>query len=83
MPDSAAGKTTRRVVCIRLAPIASEPWRIDWGTADIASSAREAIVGSTITPRTSPAASELVKLTLRLRKSCSSVGVTNLRAKKP
>ena len=32
-PDNAAGRTTRTVVCIRLAPMAIEPWRIDWGTA--------------------------------------------------
>ena len=33
MPERAAGKTTRSVVCIRLAPMASEPCRIACGTA--------------------------------------------------
>ena len=83
MPDRAAGKTTRSVVCIRLAPMANEPCRIACGTADMASSASEAMVGMIITPRTRPAASTLVKFTSMFKMSCSSVGVTKVRAKKP
>jgi len=82
-PDSAAGRTTRRLVCIRLAPIAKEPWRIACGTAENESSDSEAIVGMIITPSTSPAARALVKPTPMLRMSWSSVGVTNVSAKKP
>ena len=33
-PERAAGQTTRSVVCIRLAPIASDPWRSACGTAE-------------------------------------------------
>ena len=82
-PDRAAGSTTRSVVCIRLAPIASEPCRMDWGTADRASSESEATVGMIITPSTRPAASALVKPTSMFRMSWSRVGVTKDRAKKP
>ena len=82
-PERAAGKTTRRLVCIRLAPIASDPCRIACGTAEKASSDSEAIVGMIITPRTRPAASALVKPTSMLRRSCRSVGVTKVSAKNP
>ena len=83
IPDSAAGKTTRSVVCIRLAPMANDPCRSAWGTAVIASSASEAMVGMTITPSTRPAASALVKPTSIDRMSWSRVGVTKLSAKNP
>ena len=83
MPESAAGKTTRSVVCIRLAPIASEPWRSAWGLPTSRPRTSEAMVGMTMTPSTSPAARTLVKLTFMPRMSCSRVGVTKLRAKKP
>jgi hypothetical protein len=59
IPESAAGNTTRSVVCIRLAPMASEPCRSASGTADSESSESEATVGMIITPSTSPAPSEL------------------------
>ena len=83
MPESAAGKTTRSVVCMRFAPMASDPWRSACGTADIASSASEATVGMIITPSTRPADRALMNPTSRLRISCSRVGVTKLRAKNP
>ena len=74
MPESAAGKTTRSVVCILLAPMASEPCRSASGTALIASSESDATVGTIITPSTSPAASALVKPTSMPSRSCSSAG---------
>ena len=83
MPDRAAGNTTRSVVCIRLAPMANEPCRIACGTADMASSASDATVGMIMTPSTRPAASALVKPTSMFKMSCSRVGVTKVRAKKP
>jgi hypothetical protein len=59
MPEIAAGKTTRNVVRILLAPSAKEPCRSAEGTALIASSDSDATVGMIITPRTRPAASTL------------------------
>ena len=60
MPESAAGKTTRSdglQLGWRRGPNA--PSRSDCGTADIASSATDAIVGSTRMPRMMPADSAL------------------------
>ena len=82
-PEMAAGSTTRSVVCIRLAPIASEPWRSAIGTAENESSASEAMVGTIITPRTRPAARALVKPTSMLSRSCRMLGVTKESAKNP
>ena len=60
MPDSAAGKTIRSETCMRFAPRPNAPSRSDCGTADIASSAIEAIVGSTSRPMMRPAESAVV-----------------------
>ena len=54
MPDSAAGKTTRTTTCHFAAPSPKAPSRSDCGTADIASSLTDAIVGSTRMPRMMP-----------------------------
>ena len=59
MPESAAGNTIRSDTCMRLAPRPNAPSRSDCGTADIASSAIEAIVGSTSRPMIRPAESPL------------------------
>jgi hypothetical protein len=59
MPESAAGKTTRRVTCSFAAPRPNAPSRRDWGTADIASSEIEATVGTTRKPMMMPAARPL------------------------
>ena len=79
----AAGKTTRSVVCIRFAPMAKDPCRSASGTADIASSERDAMVGMIITPRTKPADKALVNPTSMCRTFWSRFGVTKERAKKP
>ncbi len=50
-PERAAGRTTRRIVCHWVAPIASEPSRYERGTACSASSEIAMIVGRIITPR--------------------------------
>ena len=59
MPDSAAGKTIRSDTWSFDAPRPNAPSRSDCGTADIASSATEAIVGSTSRPMMRPAARPL------------------------
>ncbi len=82
-PDSAAGSTTRRVVCMRLAPIANEPCRSERGTAESASSESEAMVGMIMTPSTIPAERELVKVTSRPSHPLRMTGVTKNTAKNP
>ena len=67
MPESAAGKTTRSETWSLLAPRPNAPSRSDAGTADIASSATEAIVGRTSRPRMIPADSALKVLTSMCR----------------
>ncbi len=47
MPGIEAGRTWRRIVCHWVAPSASEPSRIEGGTARIASRAAMMIVGRT------------------------------------
>ena len=81
MPDSAAGKTTRSETWNLLAPSPNAPSRSDWGTADIASSATEAMVGSTSRPRMMPADSALKVLTSMWRRPRSTSGVKNVSAK--
>ena len=81
MPDSAAGKTTRSDVCSRLAPRPNEPSRSDCGTADMASSDTEAIVGMTMKPITIEADRTLKTLTSRLAMSFRMLGVKKVSAK--
>ena len=57
--DSAAGKTIRSDTCSLLAPRPNAPSRSEAGTADIASSETEAMVGSTSSPMMMPAARPL------------------------
>ncbi len=51
MPGIAAGSTWRRIVCHCVAPSASEPSRIEGGTARIASRAAMITIGSTSSAR--------------------------------
>ncbi len=81
MPERAAGKTTRSEVCSRVAPRPNEPSRSDWGTADIASSDTDAIVGMTMKPMMIEAASTLKTPTFTFRKSCRTFGVKKVSAK--
>ena len=81
MPDSAAGKTTRSETCSLLAPSPKAPSRSDAGTADIASSATDAIVGSTSRPRMMPADSALNLLTSMPSTPRRTSGVKNVSAK--
>ena len=74
MPDSAAGKTTRSDTCSLLAPSPNAPSRSDAGTADIASSATEAIVGSTSSPRMIPADSALNGVDLDAQELAQDLG---------
>ena len=55
MPERAAGKTIRRETWSLEAPSPNAPSRSEAGTADIASSATDAIVGRTSRPRMMPA----------------------------
>ena len=55
MPERAAGKTIRSETCSLEAPSPNAPSRSEAGTADIASSATDAIVGRTSRPRMMPA----------------------------
>ena len=59
MPEIAAGTTTRVETWSRSAPRPYAPSRSACGTADIASSESEAIVGISITPMTRPPARTL------------------------
>ena len=68
MPESAAGNTTRSEVCSRLAPRPNEPSRSDCGTADMASSDTEAIVGMTMKPITIEADEHVEDADVELRR---------------
>ncbi len=81
MPESAAGKTTRRETWSLEAPSPNAPSRSDCGTADIASSDTEAIVGITMKPMTIPAESALKISTLAPRASRRISGVKKVSAK--
>ena len=83
MPERAAGKTTRVEVWSFEEPSPNDPSRSEPGTADIASSETEAIVGTIMIPITRPAESALKTCTSRPRRSCRIVGVTKVSAKKP
>ena len=54
MPENAAGTTTRRLVCILVAPSAYEPSRSPRGTPRIASSASDETSGRIMMPITMP-----------------------------
>ena len=64
-----------------MAPRPNEPSRSDAGTADIASSATDAIVGMTMKPMTIPAESALNTLMSMWRMSVRIVGVKKVSAK--
>ena len=59
IPDSAAGTTTRDATVIFDAPSPYAPSRSARGTADIASSETDAMIGTIMTPTTMPADSAL------------------------
>jgi hypothetical protein len=63
-PGRAAGRMTWRIVSLVVDPIASDPSRIDCGTALMLSSAIEDTNGMIITPITMPAAIALSPLAL-------------------
>jgi hypothetical protein len=81
IPETAAGTTIRVDTCILLDPSAKAPSRRSRGTADIASSDREATVGRIITPMIRPPESALKISMLMLRSRIS--GVKNVSAKYP
>src|SRR5690606_23485939 len=64
MPDSAAGTTTLSATSKRVAPSAYAASRIERGTADIASSLIDEIIGMIMMPTTIPALSALKILIL-------------------
>ena len=59
MPENAAGTTTRRLVCILVAPSAYDPSRRPFGTARIASSLSDDTSGRIMIPMTIPGLSAL------------------------
>ena len=59
IPGIEAGSTWRRIVCHLVAPSASEPWRIESGTARIASRAAMITIGSTSRARVSEPAARM------------------------
>ena len=81
MPDSAAGKTIRSETWSLEAPSPKAPSRSEAGTADIASSATDAIVGSTSRPMMRPAPRPLKTPTLMPRRSFRISGEKNVSAK--
>ncbi len=82
MPEMAAGTTTRRLVCHRLAPSPYDASRIAVGTARIASSDTDATSGTIRTPTAIPAARKLLcDASAKIR--FTTLGVMNVRAKKP
>ena len=82
MPDRAAGNTTRSEVCSRVAPRPNEPSRSDCGTADIASSATDAMVGMTMKPMMIEAESDVEDARPRCwAKSWRMFGVKKVSAK--
>src|SRR5699024_849467 len=78
IPDKAAGITTRKVVSNFDAPKASAPSRVAFGTAFIASSDIDAIIGIIITPMTRPG----LKMFFGSRLGIISLksGITNVQA---
>ena len=81
MPDSAAGNTTRSETWSFEAPSPKAPSRSACGTADIASSASDAIVGTIMKPMMIPADSALKICTSRPRGRCRISGVKKVSAK--
>ena len=81
MPESAAGMTTRTVVCQRVAPKASEASRRSRGTPNRASSETEQMVGTLMSASTSEALSRLSPVSAS-RKSCKN-GASTTMPKKP
>ena len=79
MPENAAGTTTRRLVCIFVAPSAYDPSRSPRGTPRIASSASDDTSGRIMIPMTMPGPSALKPARPGMNR-CSS-GVTNSSAK--
>jgi hypothetical protein len=59
MPGSAAGSTTLKVACARVAPSASDPSRIEPGTRSSSSSVVRAMIGIIMMPSARPPASAL------------------------
>ena len=82
IPDSAAGKTTRRTTSNLVAPIANAPSRSPRGTARSASSDSDAISGVISSPTTSPADS-MLNVPIDGKSGLRSSGVMKFRAKKP
>src|SRR5690625_5030606 len=81
IPDKAAGITTRKVVSNLVAPIASAPSRMEFGTDTMASSDNEAIIGIIMMPITIPGLRMFVTSTAG--KILRMIGVTNVKAKNP
>src|SRR5574341_865166 len=81
IPDSADGTTTFTATCNLDEPRAYAPSRKLWGTAYMASSDRDEIIGMIMMPITIPGASALNPETVEL--TCCNNGVTNNRAKYP
>ncbi len=54
MPENAAGMEMLFIVCHSVAPMATEPSPIDWGTRSVCPRETETTVGSAITPTTIP-----------------------------
>ena len=79
IPENAAGTTTRRLVCIRVAPSAYEPSRNPCGTPRIASSASDDTSGRIMMPMTMPGPSALKPASDGMKR-CRS-GVTKSSAK--
>ena len=81
MPDSAAGKTTRRATWNFDAPSPNAPSRRDCGTDRIESSEIDATIGMIRKPMMIPAASALKIATSMLKKLRRISGVKKVRAK--
>ena len=80
-PESAAGKTTRIDVCTLLAPRPAAPSRSDCGTADIASSTTDAIVGSDEDAEDDARRQGVELVDAEAEQPRSTSGVKNVRAK--
>ena len=84
MPDRAAGTTTRRLTWRLLAPRPKAASRSDNGTARMASSLIEAMIGRIISPTAiDPAAALKMNTRSSPKIGRSRSGVMNWRAKKP
>ena len=85
MPGNAAGNNTVSIISDRVEPSASAPSRIDWGTEERASSAKDEMNGMSITPITLPAANAVFGATDNPRKEPASLiaGATTRIAKNP